>query len=135
MINEEKRNGIRYVLMISRYYYATQQKKVHTFIYSDDLLGLFRKHDELWKQDQEIINSDIHAYSFEYEFFDYQCCHYIKRHEFICFVDNEPITCVVRWGRNGRKYVFENITESKMKSLIKKYGVEQICDHTLWLYQ
>lgn len=43
------------------------------------------------------------------------------------------IKVVVRWGRNGRKYVWENPTQKKISELIKKYDYEQLCDGCLWL--
>ena len=45
------------------------------------------------------------------------------------------INVVVRWGKNGRKYVWENPTQKKIADLIKKYDIEQICDYCLWLCQ
>ena len=43
------------------------------------------------------------------------------------------IKVVIRWGRNGRKYVWENPTKKKLAEVVKKYGVDQICDGCLWL--
>lgn len=45
------------------------------------------------------------------------------------------IKVVVRWGKNGRKYVFENPSQKKIADLIKKYDMDQICDGCLWLCQ
>ena len=45
------------------------------------------------------------------------------------------IKTVVRWGKNGRKYVWENPTQKKIAELIKKYDIDQICDDCLWLCQ
>jgi hypothetical protein len=45
------------------------------------------------------------------------------------------IKVVVRWGKNGRKYVWEKPTQKKIVELIKKYDIEQICDGCLWLCQ
>ena len=44
------------------------------------------------------------------------------------------IKVVVRWGKNGRKYVWENPTQKKIAELIKKYGAEQMCGGCLWLW-
>lgn len=126
MIAERKNE--RYVLMISKVFYGTYKKQVEKFIYSDNLLSLFEEQDN-WKK-QKISNI---IYRYEYEFFDYYCCRYIKRNELIGFVDNTPITCVVRWGKNGRKYEWFNISEKEMKRLIEKYHIDQVCEHTLWL--
>ena len=45
------------------------------------------------------------------------------------------ITVVVRWAKNGRKYIWDNPSQKKLAELIKKYGVDQICDSCLWLQQ
>ncbi len=45
------------------------------------------------------------------------------------------IKVVIRWGRNGRKYVWQNPSQKKIIELVKKYGVDQICDDCLWLWQ
>ena len=43
------------------------------------------------------------------------------------------IKIAVRWGKNGRFYVWENPTSKKINELIAKYGADQICDGCLWL--
>jgi|LSQX01.2.fsa_nt_gb hypothetical protein len=43
------------------------------------------------------------------------------------------IKTIVRWGENGRKYVWKNPTQEVVNKLIKRYGCDQICDGTLWL--
>ena len=43
------------------------------------------------------------------------------------------IKVVVRWGLNGRKYVWVKPSQKKIIELIKKYDYEQICDGCLWL--
>ena len=50
-------------------------------------------------------------------------------------IEIKNIKVVVRWGKNGRKYVWESPTHKKIVELIKRYGIEQICDGCLWLYQ
>lgn len=45
------------------------------------------------------------------------------------------IKVVVRWGKNGRKYIWQNPTQEKLNGLIKKYDIDQICDDCLWLCQ
>jgi len=45
------------------------------------------------------------------------------------------IKLAVRWGKNGRKYVWENPTQKKIIELIKKYDYDQICGDCLWLCQ
>ena len=45
------------------------------------------------------------------------------------------IKTAVRWGKNGRKYVWENPTKKKIAELIKKYDYDQICGDCLWLCQ
>ena len=129
-----ERHGERYALMISKCYYHSGKKELVNFVYSDDLFFLFKKHDELWKQDHDSkVNYEHSDYYFEYEFFDYRACCYINRSKFIDFVNDTPITSVCRWARNGRKYVYEYITSNRLKALIRRFGVDQICDHTLWL--
>lgn len=46
---------------------------------------------------------------------------------------NKEIKVVIRWAKNGRKYVYENLTSKKIDKLIAKYGIDQICDGCLWL--
>ncbi len=45
------------------------------------------------------------------------------------------IKVAARWAKNGRKYIWENPSQKKLAGLIKKYGVDQICDSCLWLEQ
>ena len=45
------------------------------------------------------------------------------------------IKVVVRWGKNGRKYVWEKPTQKKIVELIKRYDYDQICGDCLWLCQ
>lgn len=45
----------------------------------------------------------------------------------------QEIKTIVRWGKNGRKYVWENPTQEVVNKLIKRYGCDHICDGTLWL--
>ena len=47
----------------------------------------------------------------------------------------ENIKVVIRWGKNGRKYIWEKPTQEKLNKLIKRYDVDQICDGCLWLCQ
>lgn len=42
--------------------------------------------------------------------------------------DGTPIYMVVRWGRNGQKYVWIYPSQEKLDDLIWKYGIEQISD-------
>lgn len=48
---------------------------------------------------------------------------------------NKDAKCFVRWAKNGRKYIWEikNLTKKQCVDLINKYGIEQICDDTIWL--
>lgn len=43
------------------------------------------------------------------------------------------IKVVVRWGKNGRKYIWEKPSQKKIAELISKYDYDQICDGCLWL--
>ena len=45
------------------------------------------------------------------------------------------IKVVARWGKNGRKYIWQNPTKKKIVELIKKYDYDQICGDCLWLCQ
>jgi len=45
------------------------------------------------------------------------------------------IEVAVRWAKNGRKYIYENLTSKKIDKLINKYGIDQICGVCLWLCQ
>ena len=45
------------------------------------------------------------------------------------------IKVAVRWGKNGRMYVWENPTQKKIVDLIKQYDYDQVCDGCLWLCQ
>ena len=45
------------------------------------------------------------------------------------------IKLIVRWGKNGRKYVWQNPTKKKIAELINKYDYDQICGDCLWLCQ
>ena len=45
------------------------------------------------------------------------------------------VKVAVRWGKNGRQYIWENPTKNKIAELIKKYDFDQICDGCLWLCQ
>ena len=47
--------------------------------------------------------------------------------------DGFKITLVIRWGWNGRKYEYSYPTQAKLDRLVKKYGVDQVCDDVLWL--
>lgn len=131
----EQRKNQRYVIMISKRYYHNDNKELVKFIYFDDFNALRKKYDELISADNTIFRADLHSYYFDYEVFDYQCCAYINLGKFIAMVGDTPITKAIRWGKNGQKYVFEYITERKLNKLIKKYGIDQVCDHTLWLQQ
>ena len=51
----------------------------------------------------------------------------------IAVIQGQEIKTIVRWGKNGRKYVWENPTQEVVNKLIKRYGGDQICDGTLWL--
>ena len=48
--------------------------------------------------------------------------------------DLKNIKVVIRWGKNGRKYVWENPTQKKIIELINKYKVGVICDNCMWLW-
>lgn len=48
-------------------------------------------------------------------------------------LDNQEIKIVIRWGRNGKKYVWNNPTQSKLDSLVARYGVDQLNEDVLWL--
>lgn len=49
--------------------------------------------------------------------------------------DLKNINVVVRWGKNGRKYIWEKPSQKKIDKLIKQYDIDQICDYCLWLCQ
>lgn len=51
----------------------------------------------------------------------------------IAVIQGEEIKTIVRWGKNGRKYVWKNPTQEIVDILIKRYGCDQICEGTLWL--
>lgn len=55
----------------------------------------------------------------------------------MAYYDGLEIKWIARWGKNGRKYVWENPTQKKLDQLVKKYGVEQIAgdwnDWGIWL--
>ena len=48
-------------------------------------------------------------------------------------IQGQEIKTILRWGKNGRKYVWKNPTQEVVNKLIKRYGFDQICDGTLWL--
>lgn len=50
-------------------------------------------------------------------------------------LDGCQITCIIRYGKNGKKYVWDNPTQEKLDQLVKKYGYEQICDNICWLWR
>ena len=43
------------------------------------------------------------------------------------------IKWIARYGKNGRKYVWENPTQEKLDELIKKYEVDQVTEDGVWL--
>lgn len=45
----------------------------------------------------------------------------------------ESIKVVARWGRNGRKYVWQHPSYAKIEELAERYGIDQICNDCLWL--
>lgn len=51
--------------------------------------------------------------------------------------DGCEISRIVRWGKNGKKYVWDNPTQEKLDALVKKHGCEQISEskwgNILWL--
>ena len=59
----------------------------------------------------------------------------IKKGESKKMEELKNIKVAVRWAKNGRKYIWENPSQKKLAGLIKKYGVDQICDSCLWLEQ
>lgn len=36
------------------------------------------------------------------------------------------VSKVIRWAKNGRKYVWNNPTQDQFNDLVKKYGIDQI---------
>lgn len=48
-------------------------------------------------------------------------------------IDGEIINFIVRWAKNGRKYVWEKPTQEQANRLIRKYGMDQVCNGVLWL--
>lgn len=40
---------------------------------------------------------------------------------------------VARWAKNGRKYVWINPTEGKIRRLIDRYGIDQVTEDGIWL--
>ena len=50
-------------------------------------------------------------------------------------LDNIEIKTIVRYGKNGRKYVWKNPTQQKLYDLIEKYGIDEVVeeDKLLWL--
>ena len=49
-------------------------------------------------------------------------------------LNNIEINTIVRWGKNGKKYVWENPSQIQLNKLVAKYGCEQICNNTCWLF-
>lgn len=47
--------------------------------------------------------------------------------------DKKRIKWVARWGKNGRKYIWINPTEGKIRRLIDRYGIDQVTDDGIWL--
>ena len=45
----------------------------------------------------------------------------------------KQIKTIARYGKNGKKYTWQNIDYCKTQKLAQKYGIEQICNDTLWL--
>ena len=46
----------------------------------------------------------------------------------------KQIKIIVRYGKNGRKYIWKNTDITKTQKLIAKYKIDEICfDGTLWL--
>ena len=48
----------------------------------------------------------------------------------ILSVDELEVYNVIYWGRNGRKY---SINLDKLRKNHLNYGIDQICDGTIWL--
>lgn len=48
-------------------------------------------------------------------------------------LDGIEIKWVARYGRNGRKYVWENPTQKKLDDLIDTYGIDQVAEEGVWL--
>lgn len=51
----------------------------------------------------------------------------------MAYIDGIEIKWVARFGKNGKKYVWENPTQKKLDQLIEKYGVDQIVSDGVWL--
>lgn len=51
----------------------------------------------------------------------------------MAYIDGIEIKWIARWGKNGKKYVWENPTQKKLDQLIEKYGVDQIVSDGVWL--
>lgn len=45
----------------------------------------------------------------------------------------KQIKTIARYGKNGKKYVWQNIDYCKTQKLAQKYGIEQISNDILWL--
>ena len=43
------------------------------------------------------------------------------------------IKWVARYGKNGRKYVWTNLTLKKLANLLKKYGIDHCEKDGIWL--
>ena len=48
-------------------------------------------------------------------------------------LDGIEIKTIARWGRNGKYYHWDSPSQKKLDELVKKYGIEQINNTTLWL--
>ena len=129
----EKRTNERYVLMVDKFYYNSGRKPFR-FIYSNDLKELFATKQKIIEQKNNYERKyGLQEFYYIFKFFDYRACRYIDEDSLIMFIDNEPIQTIVRWGLNGRQYVWKYIDEKQAKKLIKKYGIDTYNDHLLWL--
>ncbi len=52
----------------------------------------------------------------------------------MAYLDGNEIRAIVRWGKNGKKYTWENPTQKQLDKLVAKYGCEQVSGNTCWLF-
>lgn len=43
------------------------------------------------------------------------------------------IKYVIRFGKNGHKYTWQNISKDKILKLVQKYGIDDLGDDYVWL--
>lgn len=49
-------------------------------------------------------------------------------------MEEREIVKVIRWAKNGRKYVWNNPTKEQFKMLVEKYGIDKITPSgVVWL--